>query len=103
MPAKRKSLGSDPNKKGGKTLKFTSPVATCPTTTAICEWFLVGSCSGHAVFSNGRMNSLSEGCSDRPCLPRLEKEVIPLGSFEAFMDKTFDTEAQPPFNTPSCS
>lgn len=25
---------------------------------------------------------------------RLQKEVIPLGSFEAYVDKTFDTEAQ---------
>jgi hypothetical protein len=54
-------------------------------------------------FSARASNSLSEGCSDQPCLPRVQKEVIPLGSFEAFMDKTFDTEARPAFNTPRLS
>jgi hypothetical protein len=56
--AKRKSLGTDPNKKGGKSVKaVATPVATCPTTTAICDWFLVRSCSGHAVFSKGVQQS----------------------------------------------
>ena len=56
-----------------------------------------------AMRSNSRMNSFSGGCSDRPSLPRIQKEVIPLGSFEAFMDKTFDTEVRPPFKTPRLS
>ena len=89
-PAKRKSFGGDSNKKGSKSIKA---VTSCPATTAIVEWFLDMRCRQQEipathVLTTFRTRAFKVLC----CRLRLQKNVLDAGGFEAYMDKTFDSE-----------